>query len=346
MLIPRLFSCLACLVIAGCADSAPDGAAPLPVPSDAVVIRGEAMYFERIATPPDARLDVSLVNRSLADSPDAMVSTTTVVLTGAPPFAFELAVDPAALDPRTHYSVRVSLRDGEDRVWFTGEGNHSAAPGDPAPLTIRMKRVAADDPGPAAESAAGEGAVAPAYPIAARYRCGDRLVDATFTADAVTLGYDGIERQLPIARSASGARYAQDGDEFWSKGDGAMLTLAGERSQCATSDETTPWEEAKARGMTFRATGNEPGWLAEVGSGRTPTMRLLLDHGERELVFDVVRRLKGGAGFQGESDGVVAELRLIEADCVDTMSGESFPVRVELRAGDVDYRGCGRRLAE
>src|SRR5699024_6524121 len=73
------------------------------------------------------------------------------------------------------------------------------------------------------------------------FQCNELAVGATYDDDGETvrLSYSGQRLELPIAVSASGARYADEaGNEFWGKGmDEATLTLAGEaRRQCTRSD--------------------------------------------------------------------------------------------------------------
>jgi len=336
---------LCAAAISGCSDRSTDGATA-PAVADPVVVRGEAMYVERIAPPPDAQLEISLINASLADSADAVVASLRIEGVGAPPMPFEMSIDPGKLDPRMSYSLRATLRDGSGRLHFTGDAHHPVVPGEAAPVVIRMKRVTEAGTASTHRSDAVGEAAAPTRSTTSRYRCGDRIVDAEIVDEAVILRYDDVERALPRGRSASGARYAQDGDEFWTRGDGAMLTLGGERADCTISTETTPWEDAAARDVSVRVVGNEPGWLAEIGTGARPSLRLVLDYGERELSFDATTPLDGAAGFRADHDGMVAELRLIEEACEDPMSGERHPLRATLAIDNRTYVGCGRRLVD
>ncbi|HET9473087.1 MAG TPA: MliC family protein [Steroidobacteraceae bacterium] len=68
------------------------------------------------------------------------------------------------------------------------------------------------------------------------YQCGDLAVSATFDGvGAVDLSYAGVPLTLPQVESGSGARYAdQQGNEFWSKGGQATLTLAGQEKRNCT----------------------------------------------------------------------------------------------------------------
>lgn len=65
------------------------------------------------------------------------------------------------------------------------------------------------------------------------YLCGDLAVTATFDAvGAVDLSLPSGPLTLPKVESASGARYADSqGNEFWSKGEEAMFTLAGQEKR-------------------------------------------------------------------------------------------------------------------
>jgi membrane-bound inhibitor of C-type lysozyme len=68
------------------------------------------------------------------------------------------------------------------------------------------------------------------------FQCGDLAVTATFDGvGAVDLSYAGGPLTLPKVESGSGARYADpQGNEFWSQGEGAMFTLAGQEKRTCT----------------------------------------------------------------------------------------------------------------
>ena len=183
-------------------------------------------------------------------------------------------------------------------------------------------------------------------PIVAGFRCGDLLLGTTFdnAAGNVTLSINGSRRQLPQAQSASGARYADAaGNEFWNKGDGATLTLDGASHECSRTDQVSPWDAARARGVVFRAVGNEPGWLVEVEGGAAPVLSAQLDMGARTVEAGPVERTADG--FSGTAaDGVAVVLKAAGDGCVDGMSGQSFPASVELSVGEESFKGCGAFL--
>lgn len=107
-----------------------------------------------------------------------------------------------------------------------------------------------------------------------------------------------------------------------------------------------PWDEARARGVVFRAVGQEPGWYVEVDGGDAPAMRLFLDYGERQIAFERTTVMPDPLGFRGVRGEVAAELRLYPEQCADGMSGVVFAVRAELIVNGAEYSGCGQFLQQ
>jgi putative lipoprotein len=85
---------------------------------------------------------------------------------------------------------------------------------------------------PAAAAAPAASAPAVAMPSHS-YQCGDLAVTATFDGvSAVDLSYAAGPLTLPQVESASGAHYADSqGNEFWSMGEQATFTLAGQEKR-------------------------------------------------------------------------------------------------------------------
>jgi putative lipoprotein len=182
---------------------------------------------------------------------------------------------------------------------------------------------------------------------AVAYQCGDLRLEARFRDDAVALALPDRVLTLPLAVSASGARYAdRHGNTFRTKGrTSGMLTLSGEASvACSVTAARSPWTQARERGVVYRAMGQEPGWVVEVGAGERPPMQAVLDYGERRLELPGSQTLNAASGFRGHAGGLMVELRIMHEACRDTMSGEPFETRAELRVNGALYRGCGRFL--
>jgi uncharacterized membrane protein len=178
---------------------------------------------------------------------------------------------------------------------------------------------------------------------------GARYAVAIGEEAALLLLPDGA-RRLPHVRSASGARYAaDDGTEFWNKGDEAMVIVDGvERRGCRSDPMAAVWESARVRGVDYRAVGNEPGWHLEVvDGGRT---RFVGDYGELVVEFDTPPPADGGAA--GAIDYVWREgdrqmtIRLRREPCSDTMVDVDYPLRARVEFDGRVFEGCGRALAD
>lgn len=323
------------------ATDAPGGTATAPAPATpsmtqgAHAVTGTATYVERIAPPPSASLRVQLLDNLLADTPQAVIAETVLTDVAGPPFAFSLPFDPSKLRPGGQYGLHASLSGGDGKLWFVSDTRVPVDPARNEPVEIRMIRVTGND---ATASSA------------THWQCGDSRVGATFDAatEKVALSINGRMLSLPLARSASGARYADEqGNEFWTKGGSGTLTLAGkDKSECTRAEGPSPWDAARARGIAFRAVGNEPGWMVEVGRGETPSLHAQLDFGARTLDVASAQPRKDGTGFTGQTaNGTKVELAIERKGCVDDMSGASFEASAQLSDGGKSYRGCGAFLA-
>lgn len=329
------------LALVACQPSTPPPPAAIPDSSNApitpaqTVIKGTATYRERIALPSGSQLQVQLVDRQLADSPAAVIASIDIAATQGPPFAFTLPFDPAKLRANGEYGLRASVRDSDGRLWFATDSHTPATPGSSAPVQVTLVRVAAD---------------ARAHMTDTRWLCGEQRLAARFDpepANTVTLNFGEAPLVLTQAMSASGARYTDKfNNEFWNKGQEARLTLAGKSPvDCRQIDTASPWDSARSRGQAFRAIGNEPGWLVEVGAGATPSLHAELDYGER--VVDIAQANGGDGQWTGRSsEGVNVTLSVQRKDCQDGMSGEAFPATASLVVDEKTYSGCGRYLTE
>jgi putative lipoprotein len=77
-----------------------------------------ATYRERIAPPPDAVLDVALLDVSRADAPARTLSQQRFALLGVP-MTVTLAFDPALIAPRASYSLRAEVLSGDETLFRT-----------------------------------------------------------------------------------------------------------------------------------------------------------------------------------------------------------------------------------
>lgn len=221
----------------------------------------------------------------------------------------------------------------------------------PALAALLLAACTAENPAPAPDLARAPTGPTPAPGGATgetfHWQCGEIGVASHYLGDAdlVELSLSGRTLVLPIAVAASGARYADAaGNEFWTRGDTASLALAGEAvRECTRSARPSPWFEAAARGVRFRAVGNEPGWLLEVGHGERPALHAELDYGQRILELEGLE--PAGDGWTAETaEGTDVALEVVRGDCSDGMSGAHYEATVRLRLGDATYSGCGAWL--
>jgi uncharacterized membrane protein len=179
------------------------------------------------------------------------------------------------------------------------------------------------------------------------WQCGEVLLDARRDGETMHLSFSGRTLALPHVESLTGVRFADTvGNAFMQLEDHAKLILAGDDGRdCTISDRVSPWSDATARGIGFRAVGNEPGWFVEVDKGASPSLHATLDYGDREII--VAKARPAGLGFTGKTaDGTAVVLEIQRTRCLDGMSGEAFEATARLVAGDKSYRGCGAFLAD
>jgi putative lipoprotein len=113
--------------------------------SDAA-ITGSALYRQRMAIPPDARLHVRLEDVSRQDVPAELIAECTVPAGGRQvPLPFRLEYDVARIEASHRYSVRASLS-GEGRLLFTTDTAHPVITGGaPTDVTIMLVPVTEGD---------------------------------------------------------------------------------------------------------------------------------------------------------------------------------------------------------
>ena len=167
-------------------------------------------------------------------------------------------------------------------------------------------------------------------------RCGAQEITIGHTeAEGLRLtGGDETFDLRPVV-AASGAKYAAVNDPsttFWSKGDRALLEVRGQAyPECTTVADAVP---------VFRATGNEPGWLLEIGD---QDLILLTNYGENRLAAPTPapERTSDGQIYVATVDGQSLTVTISAQLCADTMSGMPHPNTVTVLLDGETLRGCG-----
>jgi uncharacterized membrane protein len=163
--------------------------------------------------------------------------------------------------------------------------------------------------------------------------------------DAITIEMHEGGRKLPRAVSASGARYSDGSLTFWTKGDTALLERQGTAPvNCRENRFESLLADARVRGVTFRGTGNEPGWTVEIGSGSR--LEFVTNYGQERHTFETAtERNEGGARVYSAAEGEQSIKVTVSAEaCNDDMSGWSFDHRMVVEFGGQTYRGCATAL--
>jgi uncharacterized membrane protein len=120
---------------------------------------------------------------------------------------------------------------------------------------------------------------------------------------------------------------------------------ATSETEAAPAPASPAWDEAKARGVDFRAAGSKPKWFAEVVEGHQMTM--LVDNGYEEVVTPAPAAVTDASGrriYRGETAEHRLTLLITETACQDAASGETSPMAVTASLDGRVYQGCGRVL--
>ncbi|MFO1116472.1 MAG: YbaY family lipoprotein [Beijerinckiaceae bacterium] len=116
-------------------------------------LAGTLAYRERIALPPDARAEVTLVDVARADAAATIVGQTTVSPAGQVPIRWEMTFDDNALQPRGRYALQARILSGERLLFVTTQSNPVFGGGkDKTDLMLQSTR-APDRPAPAPDPA-------------------------------------------------------------------------------------------------------------------------------------------------------------------------------------------------
>jgi membrane-bound inhibitor of C-type lysozyme/uncharacterized membrane protein len=180
------------------------------------------------------------------------------------------------------------------------------------------------------------------------YECPD---DFSFVARTETgkiwLFLPGNTIDLPQVPSASGTKYSNGSDTFWSKADEALIETGDYRhAGCRNNHARAIWEHAKLNGVDFRALGNEPGWHMEISNKRD--ILLVTDYGQRTYRFTSSSIKPEPANrattYSASSNDDMIEVVIKGEPCRDSMSGEAFAATVSVVINDKHYSGCGKAL--
>jgi membrane-bound inhibitor of C-type lysozyme len=219
-------------------------------------------------------------------------------------------------------------------------GDEASRPAEPA--------AAATAPAPAAAPVAAGDEVPPGALRAHVWACADgqKLVMRNlFREKAIAIDFHDGTRRLEQTVSASGARYADAVVTFWSKGGSARLERKGAPAvQCEELRVESLREDARVRGVRYRAVGNEPGWELELGPGTRLTW--ITNFGEQRYDFAAAQATvaaDGASVFTAQQGTSAIRATLRPETCVDDGEVEYDHAAIVEFEG-ATFRGCGNRL--
>ena len=125
--------------ILGCAASP----AQTPNRGEQGVLRGSVTYRERVALPPDAVVEVWLIDVSPLILPLALIAETTVPSQGRQvPIPFELRYDQKKIQPDHIYGVKAAIRSAGEILFETTTAHHVITQGNPSQVELWLHRTA------------------------------------------------------------------------------------------------------------------------------------------------------------------------------------------------------------
>jgi len=114
-------------------------------------VTGKVTYFERIAAPPNARLEVVLEDVSRPGLPAERVGEMVIQPAGQPPYDFRIEYDPSEIDPRHTYRVAARLYDRAELLFVSDQIHQVITRGFPTTVDVRMRSVERPTPHPLGE---------------------------------------------------------------------------------------------------------------------------------------------------------------------------------------------------
>ena len=127
---------LSLALLGSCAGRTSETAAP--------AITGTATYRERMMLPPGAVLEVRLEDVSRADTAADLIASTTVTLSGGPPYSFSLAYPHDKINAKNRYALRGRIT-SEGGLMFTSDSGYPVlGPESIAKVDLVLRRVEAE----------------------------------------------------------------------------------------------------------------------------------------------------------------------------------------------------------
>jgi putative lipoprotein len=104
------------------------------------ILKGEIVYRERIALPPNAMVSMQLADVSLADAPAAIIGEQHISPAGQVPIKFEIKFDPSVIRQNMTYALQARIT-VDNQLWFITDERHQVDPLSDVPQTVVVRKV-------------------------------------------------------------------------------------------------------------------------------------------------------------------------------------------------------------
>lgn len=152
-------------------------------------------------------------------------------------------------------------------------------------------------------------------------------------------------QQFDRAPSASGEKFTHADNWLWFKGQDLMVNFQDTQYKaCKSQPQKAVWEHAKLSGVSYRAVGNEPGWVLEITQGEQ--LVYVGDYGANTIHFPFQEPSlsETQTRYVAQNGEQRIEVTISRGSCVDSMSGQAFNSSVNLVLNNKTLQGCGRAL--
>lgn len=304
-------------------------------------VSGTVAHAQPEALPADARIQVLLEEIGPGEQPPKVVAERSFEPRGAAPHPFELRFNPARIDAGRRYALRARITDAGGRLLWTSAVPHWVLThGYPDRADLQVQRPTGDDPVLRLD--------AERVPRARYFECeGMGFLVRTGAGEAGVFLPDG-QFLLPQVPAVSGAKYSEGDMTLWSRGEEADLERRGRRyAGCRNNPARAPWEDARVRGVDFRAVGGGPAWSLEIKEGRA--MRFEFRGGEAPVITGapqpVVAEHKSSRMYDVHTGRHNLIVLVEDRICRDPASGEVFDAAVTVSLDTLlVVEGCGRTV--
>lgn len=129
------------LAVAAAAAACTSAAPVAPIAPGPPHVTGTITYHQKIALPPDAVLHVKLLNVFMQGGPALTVAEQIISSPGQVPIRFDIAYDPAVIEPQNFYAVQARITVGEEVRWINDASHAVITHGNPRELEIILRQV-------------------------------------------------------------------------------------------------------------------------------------------------------------------------------------------------------------